>query len=145
MYPSSLRRFAIRTFSLDEGEITSACRARMALRMRARKSAIGSVMFPHLPARFDDARNVALQGVHSETNAAHLELAQEGAGPATLLATIAMTDPPFGRLAVHVDGFCHDQVLNGIPRWRRSARPCSSLRALVVKVMFIPLGFSRRS
>jgi len=106
----------MRTFSFDDGETTSVCRAMMALRMRAKKSAIGSVMFPHLPARFDDARNVTPEGIHSETNAAHFELAQKGASAATLFATVAMANLPLGRLAVHVDGFCHDQVLNGIPR-----------------------------
>src|SRR6188472_4296696 len=108
MKPSSFKRSAMRTFSLDEGETTSACRARMALRIRARKSAIGSVMFLHLPARFDDARDVATEGQIPEADATHLELAQEGARTPALLAAISMTNPPLGSGTVHVDGFCHD-------------------------------------
>src|SRR4051812_19107579 len=44
MKPSSLRMRAISSFSLEAGESTLACRARMALRMRDRKSATGSVV-----------------------------------------------------------------------------------------------------
>src|SRR3954464_2045616 len=44
MKPSSLRMRAISSFSLEAGESTLACRARIALRMRDRKSATGSVV-----------------------------------------------------------------------------------------------------
>jgi hypothetical protein len=73
-------------------------------------------MVPHLPARFDDARDVTLEREHSETDTAHLEFAKERPRAAALLATISVPNPPFWRLTMHVDGFCHDQVLNGIPR-----------------------------
>src|SRR3569833_371461 len=145
MKPSSFSTSAMRTFSLDEGDTTSAWRARMALRMRARKSAIGSVMIPHLPARFDDAGDVTLQGEPAETDAAHLELPQESTRAPALLATVPVTHLPLRWRTMQVDGLCHDYVLNGIPRWRSSARPCSSVRALVVKVMFMPFGLSKRS
>jgi len=43
---SSLSSSARRTLRRDEGDVTSPCRARMALRIRVRKSAMGSVMAP---------------------------------------------------------------------------------------------------
>src|SRR3569623_3416655 len=108
MKPSSFRTSAMRTFSLDEGDTTSAWRARMALRMRARNSAIGSVIVPHLPARFDDAGDVTLQGESAVTDAAHLELPQEGSRASALLATVPETNPPLRWRTMHVDGLCHD-------------------------------------
>jgi hypothetical protein len=65
-------------------------------------------MIPHLPARFDDARDVAPQGQIPEADATHLELSQEGPRTSALLASVAMTDPPLRRLTVHVDCLCHD-------------------------------------
>src|SRR5260370_32923738 len=80
----------------------------MALRMRARKSAMGSVIdMQHLPARLDDARDVAPERQVSEADPAEIELPQERARPPTLLAAVAVTNPPFGSGAMHIDGFCH--------------------------------------
>jgi len=45
MKPSSVRIRAISRFTLDEGSVTSRCRAALALRMRVSMSAIGSVLF----------------------------------------------------------------------------------------------------
>src|SRR5262245_36888587 len=61
----------------------------MPLRMRVRRSAMGSVMF--LPARLDDAGDLALQRQVAETDAAHGELAHVRARAATDRAAVAVT------------------------------------------------------
>src|SRR4051794_34556664 len=72
--PSSRRISARRFFTLEAGTSTSVLRARMPLRIRVRKSAIGSVMFSSLPARLDDAGNLALQRQATEAQATQLKL-----------------------------------------------------------------------
>src|SRR5262249_7416979 len=90
--PSSRRISASRSLMFERGHSTSCLRARMPLRMRARKSAMGSVidMIYFLrflsPARLDDARDVAPQGELAEAKPAHLELAEIRARPAATLA-----------------------------------------------------------
>src|SRR4029077_7178961 len=85
MNPSSLRISAIRSLSFDDGMSTFSCSARLALRMRVRKSAIGSLSMG-LPARLDHAGHLALGRERAEADAARLELAQVPAGTATDLA-----------------------------------------------------------
>src|SRR5579871_941513 len=127
MYPSSLSSAQRRCLSLDDGASTSAWRARIPFRIRARKSEMGSVIdiFNHLPARFDDARNVAPQSEVAEADPAEVELAQERARAATLVAAVAMPNTPLRRLLVggKVDGLGHGQFLKGMPKCFRSARP----------------------
>src|SRR5215470_4436296 len=118
----------------------------MALRRRARKSAIGSVIFssPSLPARLDDAGDLSLQRQRTEAEATHIELAHVGARPA---AERTATTDPNGPLFLarnflcetcHVDLYCR----NGIPKKRSSARPSSSVAADVTIEMFSPLILS---
>src|SRR5712692_7950101 len=87
MNPSSLRISAIRTLSLEEGMSTFSCSARLPLRMRVSRSAIGSLLigWPS-PARLHDARNLALEGQLPEAEAAQLELPEVAPGPAAQLA-----------------------------------------------------------
>src|ERR1700720_4221007 len=89
MYPSSLRMRAISVFSLDTGTSTRWCLAAAALRMRVRKSAIGSVCIVSLPARFRHAGDFALQRHTAETDSAHLKLTDIGVSAATNAATVA--------------------------------------------------------
>src|SRR5438309_2145167 len=86
MNPSSLRISAIRSLSFDDGMSTFSCSARLALRMRVRKSAIGSLSMG-LPARLDHAGHLALERELAEADAARLELAQVPAGAVANPAT----------------------------------------------------------
>src|SRR3990172_4889094 len=89
MKPSSLRISAILTFSFEDGTSTFSCSARLALRMRGSRSAIGSVIDISsrlLPAGLDDARPLALEGELPEADAARLELPEITAGKAADLA-----------------------------------------------------------
>src|SRR3954471_4524018 len=91
MKPSSFSTSQMRCFILLAGTSKSARPARWALRIRVKRSAIGSVMLTcvtsacrtlgraGLPARLDHSRDLALQGAVAETDAAHLELVEEGA------------------------------------------------------------------
>src|SRR6266536_5840172 len=82
MKPSSLRISVIRTLSLDDGMSTFSCSARLALRMRVNRSAIGSLIDMvrlSLPARLDHARHFALEGELPEAEPAELELPEEAA------------------------------------------------------------------
>jgi hypothetical protein len=89
----------------------------MALRIRDRKSAMGSVIdMRHLPARFDDAGDITAQRKAPETDTAQLELAQERTRAPALLASVLVTYPPFGGRSVHIYSFRHGQFLKGIPR-----------------------------
>src|SRR5512147_3069379 len=87
MNPSSLRISAMRSFSFDDGMSTFSCSARLALRMRVRKSAIGSLTIA-LPARLDHAGHFALERKLAEADPAGFELAQVAARPATDLAAV---------------------------------------------------------
>src|SRR6187401_1330004 len=83
-----------------------------ALRMRVRRSAIGSVIIARflLPARLDEPGDQALQGKVAHADAAKLEAAVNAARTAALLAARVSTDRelrlPFGlddhRLLGHV-------------------------------------------
>src|SRR6266404_2243894 len=75
MNPSSLRISAMRSLSFDDGMSTFSCSARLALRMRVRKSAIGSLIMG-LPARLDHAGYLTLERELAEADPARLELAQ---------------------------------------------------------------------
>src|SRR5882672_11607283 len=85
MNPSSFRISAIRTLSREDGMSTFSCSARLALRTRVSMSAIGSLRIP-LPARLQDARNLALERQLAEAEPAHLELPEVAARTAAQLA-----------------------------------------------------------
>src|SRR5436309_759969 len=88
MKPSSFRISAIRTLSREAGMSTFSCSAPLALRMRVRRSAIGSLRIRPLPARLHDARNLALERQLAEAEPAHLELPEVGARAAAQLAAV---------------------------------------------------------
>src|ERR1051325_2850865 len=87
MNPSSFRISHTRTFSLELGMSHFSCSARLALRMRVRRSATGS-LFIGLPARPHDARDLALERELPEAEAAQLELPDVAARPAAQLAAV---------------------------------------------------------
>src|SRR5262249_38135957 len=73
------------TLSFEAGMSTFSCSARLALRMRVSRSAIGSLRMA-LPARLHDARDLALERQLAETEPTHLELPEVAARPAAQLA-----------------------------------------------------------
>src|SRR6185436_12466552 len=116
--PSSRRISAIRSLMFDRGHSTSDLRARIPLRMRARRSAIGSVIdilaLPS-PARLDDARDIAAERELSETAAAHLELAQVGARAAAALAAGLDANLELLLLGERIDQLGHDYAAPAAP------------------------------
>src|SRR5579871_5060956 len=83
---------AISVFSLDTGTSTRWCLAAAALRMRVRKSAIGSVCMSLrslLPTGLHYARDLSLERHAAETDTAHLELTDVRASAAAHTAAIA--------------------------------------------------------
>src|SRR4051794_35312283 len=77
---------AISTLSFEAGVSTVSWAAWMPLRIRVRKSAMGSVIDMALPARLRHARDVAVVGQLAQADPADAELAVDGAGPAALAA-----------------------------------------------------------
>src|SRR6476619_7584023 len=77
---------AISCLSLDEGISTVSWAAWMPLRIRVRKSAIGSVIDIGLPARLRHAGDVAVVGELAQADPAQAELAIDGARPAAAAA-----------------------------------------------------------
>src|SRR5277367_7079308 len=96
---------AISVFSLDNGTSTRWCLAAAALRIRVRKSAMGSVCIVRLPARFRYAGNFAFEGHSAETDSAHFKLTDIGARAATNEAAIAHANLEF-RLLPRLGDFC---------------------------------------
>src|SRR5580692_1691027 len=105
---------AISALSFDAGTSTRWCLAAAALRIRVRKSAMGSVCIfspvmrrlpRRLPACFHDAGNFSLERHTAETDAAHLELADISAGATTNAATVANTYFEF-RFLMRLCDFC---------------------------------------
>src|ERR1700704_272665 len=146
MNPSSFRISAIRSLSFDDGMSTFSCSARLALRMRVRKSAIGS-LYMALPARLDHAGHLALERELAEADPARLELPQEAAGPAADLAARVGARLELRRtLLLHDErGLGHDQasaVRNGTPRCVKRAFASSSVRAVVTIVISMPRTLS---
>src|SRR6266403_1644287 len=104
---------AISVLSFETGTSTRWCFAAAALRMRVKKSAMGSVcimfLISLLPAGFHDAGNFSLERHAAETDAAHLKLADISAGPAADAAAVAHANLELGLLEAFGDfrGACH--------------------------------------
>src|SRR5229473_7704455 len=99
---------AISVFSLDTGTSTRWCLAAVALRMRVRKSPMGSVCIIFLwllPARFHNAGYFSLERHAAKTDSAHLKLADIPPRAATNAAAIAHTHLELGLFASLGD-FC---------------------------------------
>src|SRR6266702_1424025 len=95
---------AISPFSLEAGTSILGSLARTPFRIRVVMSAMGSVMFIGnyllgLPARLDDARDVARERQLAEADAAHLELPQVRPGAAAGAAAVVLAHPEL-RLAL---------------------------------------------
>src|SRR5918993_3117466 len=88
-------------FRFEEGISTVSWAAMMPLRIRVRKSAMGSVMLmiwaAPLPARLGHAGDVALVGHLAQADPAQAELAVDGAGPAALAAARVRPGLELGR------------------------------------------------
>src|ERR1700676_1162480 len=80
---------AISVFSFDTGTSTRWCLAAAALRMRVKKSAMGSVCIVLLPAGFHDSGNFSFERHTAKTDSSHLELADVAARAATAAAAVA--------------------------------------------------------
>src|SRR5260370_41127142 len=97
---------AISVLSFDTGTSTRWCLAAAALRIRVRKSPMGSVCIIFLwllPACFHDAGNFSLERHAAKTDSAHLELANIAAGAAANAAAIAHAHFEFGLFATFGD------------------------------------------
>src|SRR5262245_23433006 len=149
--PSSLRMVTIATFIREEGTSTVLCLATCALRMRVRRSAIGSVMFISslLPTRLGDARKRAFQREVPEADPAELELPEKPSRPPAPPAAAARADREL-RFPNRLGDPCrcgHVHILpcqflrNGMPSPARSARASSSVLAVVTMHTFMPLTF----
>src|SRR5579864_9122395 len=93
---------AISAFSLEAGTSTFGWRAWIALRTRVSMSAMGSVvivlLLRLLPARFDHARNLAIERELPEAQAANAEFPQKRPRTAAAPATVAVLAAQPGRL-----------------------------------------------
>src|SRR5690606_31947230 len=97
---SSFSTFAIASFSLEAGTLTSALPEDWPLRMRVRKSAMGSVIliavalqwFQPLPAGLSEARNLAAHRRLAQLGSAEAELAVVAARAAGDGAPVAQAD-----------------------------------------------------
>src|SRR4051794_10545481 len=76
--------------NLDAGMSTTSRSAWIPLRMRVRKSAIGSLTDICLPARLGHARDVALVRLLAQADAAQPELAEVRARAAALAAAVVL-------------------------------------------------------
>src|SRR5947208_17190536 len=136
---------AISVLSLDTGTSTRWCLAAAALRMRVKKSAMGSVcifLLTPLPACFHDAWYFSLECHAAKTNSAHLKLADIRAGAAANATAVPHTYFELGLLE-RLSNFrraCHllgsPGVRSGRPKPLSNSRPSSSFFAVVVMVMF---------
>src|SRR5215213_11088191 len=90
MYPCSRSTRAISSFSFEAGMSTASWSAWRPLRIRVRKSAIGSVIDIWLPAGLGQAGDVSLVGHLAQADPAEAELAEVGARAAAPLAAIVV-------------------------------------------------------
>src|SRR4051794_3071412 len=116
---------AISRLSLLDGISTSSLAAMMPLRMRVRKSAMGSVIDMRLPTRLRHAGDVALVRELAQADPAQAELAEHGAGAAAAPAARVLPGLVLGRarLAHPLRGLRHLQIPPTRPRPRRRTPP----------------------
>src|SRR5918992_752601 len=100
MKPCSRRMRAISTLKREAGMSTSSRSDEIPLRIRVRKSAIGSVidmLRKLLPARLGQAGDVALVGHLAQADPAQAELAEVRARPAAAAAAVVLACLVLGR------------------------------------------------
>src|SRR6516162_3772334 len=83
---------AISTLSFEDGTSTRGCRARLPLRMRVKRSPIGSVVIRPSPTCLHHAGNFSLERETAKTDAAHVELAQETARASADAAAVTLAN-----------------------------------------------------
>src|SRR5580658_7565555 len=84
---------AISIFIFDDGISTRGCLARAPLRIRVKKSAMGSVVIlSSLPAGLHHAGDFPLEREAAETDSAHLELPERAARTAADPAAVALAN-----------------------------------------------------
>src|SRR5690242_16055133 len=111
---------AISALKVEAGITTSSCAAWMPLRMRVRKSAMGSVIDMALPARLRHAGDEALMRKLAQADAAQPELAVDRArAPATPAAAVR----PRGVLRLAVGPHDHGCLCHLLLFMRRPAHP----------------------
>src|SRR5690606_19009263 len=147
----------IRTLSFELGQSTEDLRARIPLRIRVRKSAMGSVIDiangPYLPARLDHAGNLTLERQAAETQTAHVELTHVRPGAPTERAAVALAHVELVLLREHLGQTTHaaapcavaEAWRKGIPRYWSNARPSASVLAVVTMVTLRPFTESMLS
>src|SRR4051794_13924695 len=115
MYPCSLRMRAISTLSLLEGIRAFSCAAWIALRIRVKKSAMGSVMdiVRYLPAALRHPGDVTVMRELAQADSADAELAVDGPGAAAPAAAGVFTGLVLrgARLADALRGLRHALLL----------------------------------
>src|SRR3954469_10036421 len=100
---------AMSALNLEAGMSTSSWSARSPLRMRVRKSAIGSVIDMWLPARLRESGDVSLVGHLAQADPAQAELAEVRARATAPLAAIVVAGLVLrcAALAHHLRGLRH--------------------------------------
>src|SRR6267378_6119508 len=123
---------AISVFSRETGTSTRWCLAAAALRRRVKKSAMGSVCIVLLPARFHDARDLALYRHTAKTDSAHLELADIPARAAAAAAAVAYPHLEFRFLERLGDLCCACHLLRDPFFAKRKPEPLEQFAALLI-------------
>src|SRR5262249_2401356 len=127
----------MRSLIFDHGTSTRSLCASDALRIRVRRSAIGSVNMrpPSSPARLGHARDLSAARELPQADPAELELAIEAAGPPARQTAVVGSHlelrPARGLHPQTGLRHCASQLLNGIPSARSRAFPSLSVRAVV--------------
>src|SRR5262245_48561892 len=140
---------ATASFNFDEGITTSSWNAVFALRSRVSMSAIGSVIVtvtPPSPRRLRHAGDLPCVRHVAQADPAQAEVAVHGPRAPTAAAARVGAHLELGRplllvdqsLLRHTDYPCWPSRRNGKPSARSSARPCSSVSAVVTIVMSMP-------
>src|SRR5437764_12986712 len=127
-----------------------ALRAWVPLRMRVRRSAIGSVIMRRSPARFGQAGDLSLAAEVPETQPTHPEAPVERPRAPAERAAVVRADLELRRPRGlhHQASLCHFDPVHarkGMPSARRSALPSASVRAVVQMTTVSPLILSTLS
>src|SRR5690242_13130840 len=90
--PSAISTRAIASFVRDHGTSTRSLRAWLPLRMRVKRSAIGSVIDIASPTRLDETGDLPLARQIAQAEPAHAELAVERPRPAAQRTAVVLPD-----------------------------------------------------